>query len=183
MSIRERIFDIYTQRATGRYGLSNVTQLQHALQSASLAEARHEPPGLVAAALLHDIGHMIHDLGEDPARDGVDDKHEVRAAEWLSTYFGPEVTEPIRLHVPAKRYLCAVDPDYRNKLSEDSARSLVLQGGPMSPEEVTAFRLTPHYDAAVRLRRYDDLAKDPDAPTPSLRHFLPAIDASLRPAA
>jgi phosphonate degradation associated HDIG domain protein len=180
MSIRERILDIYTHRATGRYGLSNVTQLQHALQAASLAEVRGEPRGLVAAALLHDIGHMIHDLGEDPAREGVDDKHEVRAAEWLGTCFGPEVTEPIRLHVPAKRYLCAVDADYLDKLSEDSARSLVLQGGPMSPDEVAAFRLIPYYDEAVRLRRYDDLAKDPNAVTPSLWHFLPAIDASMR---
>jgi phosphonate degradation associated HDIG domain protein len=178
MSIRKRILDIYTHRATARYGLSDVNQLQHALQSASLAEAGGEPVNLVAAALLHDIGHMIHDLGEDPGRHGIDDRHEELAAEWLSAYFGPAVTEPIRLHVPAKRYLCAVDPDYLGKLAEDSARSLVLQGGPMSPNEVAAFRRMPYYEAAVRLRRYDDLAKDPRAVTPSFEHFLPAIDAA-----
>jgi [1-hydroxy-2-(trimethylamino)ethyl]phosphonate dioxygenase len=179
MNIRERILDIYMHRATRRYGLSDVNQLQHALQSASLAEARSEPPGLVVAALLHDIGHMIHDLGEDPARHGIDDTHEKRAAEWLKAYFGPEVTEPIRLHVPAKRYLCAVDPYYLSKLSEDSARSLVLQGGPMTPDEVAEFKRLAHSDAAVRLRRYDDLAKDPKALTPGFEHFLPVIDISL----
>jgi phosphonate degradation associated HDIG domain protein len=185
MSIRGRILDIYAQKAIGRYGLSEVNQLQHALQSASLAEAQGEAPSLVAAALLHDIGHLIHDLGEDPARNGIDDRHEERGAEWLSAYFGPEVTEPIRLHVPAKRYLCAVEPDYRCSLSEDSARSLVLQGGPMSPTEVAEFRRLPFYAAAVRLRRYDDLAKDPSAAPPSFEHFLPAIDAvlSTRPGA
>jgi predicted HD phosphohydrolase len=137
------------------------------------------------AALLHDIGHMIHDLGEDPGRKGIDDRHEERAAEWLSAYFGPEVTEPIRLHVAAKRYLCAADSDYFSKLAEDSVRSLALQGGPMSSDEVAAFRGILYYDEAVRLRRYDDLAKDPNAVTPDFEHFLPAIDAALtaRPAA
>ena len=179
MSIHEQLLRIYTHKATRRYGLSNVNQLQHALQSPSLAEARGEPPSLVVAALLHDIGHMIHDLGEDPGRKGIDDRHEERAAEWLSAHFGPEVTEPIRLHVPAKRYLCAVDPDYFSKLAQDSVRSLALQGGRMSPEEVAQFRGTLYYDEAVRLRRYDDLAKDPNAVTPSFGHFLPAIDAAL----
>jgi phosphonate degradation associated HDIG domain protein len=179
MNIRERILDIYMHKATGRYGLSDVNQLQHALQSASLAEARGEPQSLLVAALLHDIGHMIHDLGEDPARNGIDDTHEERAAEWLSAYFGPEVTEPIRLHVSAKRYLCAVDPNYLSKLSEDSARSLVLQGGPMSADEVSEFQRMPYYDAAVRLRRYDDLAKNSSAVTPGFEHFLPAIDVAL----
>jgi [1-hydroxy-2-(trimethylamino)ethyl]phosphonate dioxygenase len=179
MNIRERILDLYMHSATRRYGLSDVNQLQHALQSASLAEAQSEPASLVVAALLHDIGHMIHDLGEDPARHGVDDTHEKRAAEWLGAYFGPDVTEPIRLHVPAKRYLCAVDPYYLSKLSEDSARSLVLQGGAMSPDEVAEFRRMAYTDAAVRLRRYDDLAKDPNAVTPGFEHFLPAIDIVL----
>jgi phosphonate degradation associated HDIG domain protein len=181
VSIRDRILGIYTHKATGRYGLSSVNQLQHALQSASFAEAGGEPPSLVAAALLHDIGHMIHDLGEDPALDGIDDTHEERAAEWLSDYFGPEVTEPIRLHVRAKRYLVAVDPGYLKRLSEDSVRSLVLQGGPMSPGEVSEFRRLPYADAAVRLRGYDDLAKNPSAATPTFEHFLPAIDAALSP--
>ena len=185
MSIRERLLDIYTHKATRSYGLSKVNQLQHALQCASLAEAQGGPASLVVAVLLHDIGHMIHDFGEDPGRKGIDDRHEERAAEWLSAYFGPEVTEPIRLHVPAKRYLCAADPDYFSKLAEDSVRSLALQGGPMSSDEVAAFRGILYHDEAVRLRRYDDLAKDPNAVTPDFEHFLPAIDDALtaRPAA
>jgi phosphonate degradation associated HDIG domain protein len=185
MNVRERILDIYMHKATRRYGLSDVNQLQHALQSASLAEARGEPASLVVAALLHDIGHMIHDLGEDPADHGIDDSHEQRAAEWLKPYFGPEITEPIRLHVPAKRYLCAVDPYYLSKLSEDSTRSLVLQGGPMSPNQVAEFRRMAYSGAAVRLRRYDDLAKNPSAVTPAFEHFLAALDVSLstRPSA
>jgi phosphonate degradation associated HDIG domain protein len=179
VDVRQEIVDIYRQKATARYGLSMVNQLQHALQSATLAEARAEPASLVAAALLHDLGHMIHELGEDPASGGIDDTHEERAAQWLSADFGPEVTEPIRLHVPAKRYLCAVDPFYFGKLSEDSVRSLALQGGPMSLAEVEAFRRQPHHDAAVRLRQIDDLAKDPAAVTPPFEHFLPAIDQAL----
>jgi phosphonate degradation associated HDIG domain protein len=178
--IRETLIEIYTHKATGQYGLSAVNQLQHALQSATLAEAAGEPATLVAAALLHDVGHMIHDMGEDPAKHGVDDTHEELAAAWLSAHFGPEVTEPIRMHVPAKRYLCATDQSYFSKLSEDSVRSLALQGGPMSQEEVAQFRKVPHYDAAVRLRRYDDLAKDPATVTPRFEHFLPAIDAALK---
>ena len=180
MSIRDRLIDIYAHKANGRYGLSDVNQLQHALQSATLAEAAGEPATLVAAALLHDVGHMIHDMGEDPASHGVDDTHEELAAAWLAAYFGPEVTEPIRMHVPAKRYLCATDESYFGKLSDDSVRSLALQGGPMSADEVAQFRKVPHYDAAVRLRRYDDLAKDPAAVTPPFEHFLPAIDAALK---
>jgi phosphonate degradation associated HDIG domain protein len=178
-AIRAEIIDIYSRKANGRYGLSSVSQLQHALQAAAMAEAEGEPPSLIVAALLHDVGHMIHHLGEDAASQGVDDVHEERAAAWLAAHFGPEVTEPIRLHVPAKRYLCATDPGYFSKLAEDSVRSLALQGGPMNPEEVAAFEALPHHDAAVRLRRLDDRAKDPGASTPGLEHFLPYLDAVL----
>jgi phosphonate degradation associated HDIG domain protein len=178
-TIRAEIIDIYSRRANGRYGLSSVSQLQHALLAAAMAEAEGEPPNLIVAALLHDVGHMIHHLGEDAASQGVDDVHEERAAAWLAAHFGPEVTEPIRLHVPAKRYLCATEPDYFSKLAEDSVRSLALQGGPMSPAEIAAFEEYPHHQAAVRLRRLDDRAKDPGASTPSLEHFLPYLDALL----
>jgi len=178
-STRETLIDIYESKATGRYGLSDVNQLQHALQSAALAEKAGKPATFVVAALLHDVGHMIHDLGEDPARAGVDDSHEERAAFWLRQSFGAEVTEPIRLHVPAKRYLCAAEPGYINVLSEDSVRSLALQGGPMSAAEVAEFERSPHFRAAVELRRIDDLAKDPSAETPPFAHFLPLIDAVM----
>jgi phosphonate degradation associated HDIG domain protein len=179
MSIRNELIELYGVRAMKRYGLSAVDQLQHALQSAAAAEANGESAAFITAALLHDIGHMVHDLGEDPAAEGVDDMHEHRGAAWLRKHFGRDVTEPIRLHVPAKRYLCATEPGYFSKLSDDSVRSLELQGGPMSAEEVAQFRQEPHFEAAVRLRRIDEIAKDPAAGTPPFEHFLSYVDAAL----
>lgn len=178
-AVRQELLEIYGVRANKRYGLSDVSQLQHGLQSAAIAEAQGESAAFIAAALLHDVGHMVHDLGENPAADNVDDLHEELGAAWLGTRFGPDVTEPVRLHVPAKRYLCAVDPEYFGKLSEDSVLSLKLQGGPMSPEEVARFRREPHFEAAVRLRRIDEAAKDPAMQTPPLEHFLRYVEAAL----
>ncbi len=163
-----------------RYGLSAVNQLQHALQAALLAEQSGANAALITAALLHDIGHMVHGLGENPAEEGIDDRHEELGRAYLAPLFGPEITEPVRLHVPAKRYLCATEPDYFAKLSPDSVRSLQLQGGPMSAEEVTKFRASPHAEAAVRLRRFDEGAKVADLPTPPVAHFLPYVRACLR---
>ncbi|TAD89808.1 MAG: HD domain-containing protein [Alphaproteobacteria bacterium] len=171
----DALIAVYDVLAHRRYGLADVSQAQHALQAAALAEAAKEPPPLIAAALLHDVGHMVHELGEDPASDGIDDQHEALGAAWLTRLFGPAVTEPIRLHVAAKRYLCAVEPGYREQLSEDSERSLVLQGGPMTPAEVTRFASLAHAEDAIRLRRYDDLAKDPSAVAPPLEHFIPLL--------
>jgi phosphonate degradation associated HDIG domain protein len=170
--LRQELLDIFVGRATRRYGLSAINQLQHALQTAALAEADGAAPATVLASLLHDVGHMIHDLGEDPAARGVDDVHEERGANWLAERFGPEVSEPVRLHVAAKRYLCTVESDYFGKLSPDSVRSLELQGGLMSADEVAAFRGHPQHEEAVRLRRYDEAAKDPRASTPDFDHFL-----------
>ena len=116
---------------------------------------------------------------EDPARAGIDDLHEVRGADWLARRFAPEVVEPVRLHVPAKRYLCAVDPTYFGQLSEDSVRSLALQGGPMAADEVADFERLPFHAEAVRLRRLDEAAKDPAAETPALDHFMPYVAAVL----
>lgn len=179
MDVRSTLIDIYANKAMGWYGLSAVNQLQHALQSAALAEAAGEPAWFISAALLHDVGHMIHNLGEDAADYGIDDSHEELAANWLARYFGPEVSEPVRLHVPAKRYLCAVDSSYFGKLSEDSVKSLALQGGPMAADEVIAFRTNPHFEAAVRLRTIDDKAKDPTTITPDFGHFVRYIDEAL----
>ena len=170
--LRQELLEIFVGRATRRYGLSDVNQLQHALQCAALAEADGAPPATVLAALLHDVGHMIHDLGEDPAAEGVDDRHEVLGADWLAERFPPAVSEPVRLHVAAKRYLCAVEPDYFGKLTDDSVRSLALQGGPMSAGEVAAFRRNPLHEEAVRLRRYDEGGKDPHGRTPDFDHYL-----------
>jgi [1-hydroxy-2-(trimethylamino)ethyl]phosphonate dioxygenase len=174
------IQDMLERRADGLYGLHDVTQQQHALQAASRAEADGHPDALVAAALLHDIGHLVHDLGENPAEAGVDDQHEALGHAWLAEHFGPEVTEPVRLHVAAKRYLCATETDYFGKLSPDSVLSLSLQGGPMNAEEVAAFEALPHHAQAVQLRRYDEQAKVKDLATPPVAHFMAHVGRVLR---
>jgi len=158
-----------------RYGLHDVTQLQHALQSAMFAEQAGGTPELITAALLHDIGHMVHNLGENPAEAGVDDRHETLGHAFLTRYFRAGVTDPVRLHVAAKRYLCAIEPEYFSLLSPDSVLSLRLQGGPMSPPEIAAFDAEPAAETAVRLRRYDDAAKIKDLPTPDIAHFVPYL--------
>lgn len=145
-----------------------VTALEHALQCAQLAEWAHADDALVAAALLHDIGHFI-----TPVRgDTEDDRHETLALPYLGAHFGAAVLEPIRLHVAAKRYLVATDAAYLGGLSPASVHSLALQGGPMNAEEVAHFEATPHAMHAVQLRRWDDLAKTPGLATPALGYYL-----------
>ncbi|HLG45910.1 MAG TPA: HD domain-containing protein [Reyranella sp.] len=174
--LRQELLDIFVGRATKRYGLSGVNQLQHALQCAAHAEADGAPPATVLACLLHDVGHMIHGLGENPAGRGIDDVHEQLGADWLAERFGPEVSEPVRLHVAAKRYLCTVESDYFDKLAADSVRSLNLQGGRMSAEELATFRAHPQHAEAVRLRRFDEMAKDPRASTPDFDHYIRHVE-------
>lgn len=178
MSI-DRIIAVYRGRAERRYGLSQVSQLEHALQAAALAERAGAPDEQIVAALLHDIGHMVHDLGESPAERGVDDRHECLGSAYLSQWFPREISEPVRLHVPAKRFLVATEPAYRNRLSPDSIRSLQLQGGPMTPAEQAAFKQQAFWREAVMLRRFDEDAKLPGAITPALRDFMPVIEACL----
>ena len=168
-------------KANGRYGLHDVTQRQHALQAAMFAERDGHAAPLIAASLLHDIGHLVHDLGENPAGRGIDDRHEQVGHDFLVQWFGPEVTEPVRLHVAAKRFLCATEADYLAKLSADSVLSLALQGGKMSAAETAAFCALPHWQDAIRLRRYDEAAKVKDLPTPPSRYFLPFVAACLKP--
>ena len=162
-----------------QYGLSAVNQRAHALQAAYLAEQAGCDSASIVAALVHDIGHMVHDLGEDPAANGIDDRHEDLGADWLEGRFGPAVTEPVRLHVAAKRYLCGKEADYFARLSPDSVRSLALQGGPMSSDEIAAFEARPHSVAAVQLRRFDENAKIKGLEVPDVQHYLPHIRASL----
>lgn len=155
-----------------------VSALDHALQCAQLAEWAGAPPSLVAAALLHDIGHFADDelvtLG-----DSVDDQHELRALPLLAQGFGAAVLEPIRLHVAAKRYLVTTDLGYRATLSPASLHSLELQGGPMSPGECVAFAALPFARDAVALRRWDDQAKAPGRPTPVLDYYLALLSEVL----
>ena len=174
-----RIEELLTLKADGHYGLSAINQRQHALQAAWLAERQGCAEALVVAALLHDIGHMVHDLGANAAEQGVDDKHEELGHEFLAAWFGPAVTEPVRLHVAAKRYLCATEVDYFARLSKDSVLSLTLQGGPMSAAEVAAFDALPHSAEAVQLRRFDEQAKVKGLETPSVGYFLPYVERCL----
>ena len=153
-----------------------VTQLEHALQTAALAERSGAPDALVVAALLHDIGHLLHGLDEHAADRGIDARHEDVGESWLASRFSPAVSEPVRLHVAAKRYLCATDPVYVSGLSEASRQSLTLQGGPMRDSDVHAFERTPWAQDAIRLRRWDDAAKVPGLRVPDVSHYLARID-------
>jgi [1-hydroxy-2-(trimethylamino)ethyl]phosphonate dioxygenase len=171
------LFATLAEKGHGQYDGEAVTQLQHALQAATRAEREGAPPALVAAALFHDLGHLVHDLGEDAAARGLDDRHEWRALGLLRRVLPPEVWEPVRMHVDAKRYLCATEAGYFASLSAASVKSLALQGGPMNAEEARAFAAHPQAEAAIRLRRYDEAAKDPAAKTPDLAHFRPLVAA------
>jgi len=144
----------------------------HMRQAGALAEAAGAAAPLVAAALLHDIGHL---------RSETDSKHAEAGARWLSQWFGDAVTEPVRLHVAAKRYLCAVEPGYLGLLSAESVRTLSLQGGPMTAAEVAAFDALPHARDAVAVRRWDEAAKDPAVRPPEFSYFVTLLGALVRP--
>lgn len=169
---------LFAEKGDRAYTGEPVTQLQHALQSARLAEQAGGSEELVVAAFLHDLGHLINDQGETPTLRKVDDRHEYVALPFLRTVFGPEVLQPIRLHVDAKRYLCARGDGtvngaaYWAGLSDDSKRSLELQGGIFGAAAADAFIAQPHAVDAVRVRRWDDQAKLADASTPPLSHYL-----------
>jgi len=160
-----------------RYGASQysgepVTQLQHALQTAHLAEESGAGDELVTACLLHDLGHLLCDHGETPTLRGIDDTHQYFALPFLRGLFPGAVLDAIKLHVDAKRYLCQANVDYYSKLSDDSRRSLALQGGVFSAEQSAWFLQQSGARDAVLLRQWDDLAKQDDLDTPSLAHFL-----------
>jgi phosphonate degradation associated HDIG domain protein len=161
-------------RDHGHIGYSGepVTQIEHALQSASLAERAEAPMELVTAALLHDLGHLLNLQGDTPTARGIDDQHQYFAIPFLRPLFSAAVIEPIRLHVDAKRALCSLEAEYYEALSEDSKRSLTLQGGVFSREQAREFVARPHAEDAMRLRRWDDAAKVAGAVTPPLAHFL-----------
>jgi len=180
MSAADRILEILETSGAAQYGDEAVSQLQHALQCAHLAECSGAPDPLVVAALLHDFGHLIHKLGEDAAMRGIDDRHETLGSKYLARWFGEEVTGPIGLHVDAKRYLCAADSAYFDTLSPASVRSLELQGGPFSEAEAASFIARPHAHDALAVRRWDEQAKDPGAVTPGLGRYRFHIEASIR---
>jgi phosphonate degradation associated HDIG domain protein len=152
------LFELFDRFGGLHYG-EDVSQLDHALQTAHHAQADGAPPALVAAALLHDVGHMMQKAGENAATRGVDDRHEDIGAGYLARAFGAEVVEPVGLHVAAKRYLAAKEAGYLAGLSRASLQSLALQGGAMSEAEALAFLARPSASAAIRLRRYDEMGK------------------------
>jgi phosphonate degradation associated HDIG domain protein len=165
------IVSLFKVKGDRAYEGEGVSQLEHALQSAQRAEQDGAGPELICAALLHDIGHLINDRGETPTLRGVDDQHQNAALPFLRGRFPAAVVEPIRLHVDAKRYLCAIRPGYREALSEDSKRSLELQGGVFAPAQAERFMRQPFAADAVKVRLWDDAAKVPGLPTPDLAHF------------
>jgi len=155
------LFALYASPAALRMYDEDVTELEHALQAGALARAEGASDHLVAAALLHDVGHLVTD--DNATLDEVldeDFQHERVGARYLTRWFGPDVTAPIALHVSAKRYLCAVEASYFDDLSASSVRSLGLQGGPMSDAEIEAFERRPHHREATQVRRWDDRAKE-----------------------
>lgn len=174
------ILQLFHECGASQYGRESVSQQEHALQAAMFAERGRAPATLIVAALLHDVGHLLHTLPEDAPEHGIDDVHEEVAGRWLEQRFGPEIVEPVRLHVAAKRFLVAIEPDYLRHLSPPSILSLTLQGGAMSPDEVTAFRSHPHHAAAVALRRWDDAAKVPHLATPSIDYFARYLNDVLQ---
>ena len=183
MAFLEDIEQMVAARGGELYGGEPVTQAQHALQCATLAEAENAPAHLIAAALLHDIGHLLDERFEAALDSGEDLRHEDLGRTYLARWFGPEVTEPVRLHVDAKRYLCAVDEDYHAGLSPSSRKTLDMQGGPFSDEEAEAFLNLPHAREAVRLRIWDDKGKEPDMVTPPVGHFFGYLTQVMKPGA
>lgn len=177
-----RIVALFDRLGGRAYAGEPVTQLEHALQSAALAQAAGAPQALVAAALLHDIGHLLNDEGETPTERGVDDLHQFHGAKFLRAAFGRAVAEPVRLHVEAKRYLCATRPGYYDSLSADSRRSLALQGGIHDAAGAEAFARNAFADDATKLRLWDDQAKVAGMPTPSLADYLPLLERVARDA-
>jgi len=176
----DEIFQLLEERGQGSYFGEPVSQLEHALQCANFALKENAGDELVAAALLHDVGHLLHEEEEDVAEHGGDTEHERLGEEWLSAHFGPAVTQPIALHVAAKRYMCATRSEYLGKLSPASVQSLKLQGGAMSPGEVAEFEANEFAKDAVRLRLWDDLAKEEGAQAPPLSHYRKVLESVMR---
>ena len=176
----ESVIELLSQHGNSQYGGEAVTQAEHALQSGLIARNKGHALTLIAACLLHDIGHLLHHLPDDAPDQGIDDFHEELGAGWLGQNFSPETVEPVRLHVAAKRYLCSKELGYLEGLSGPSLLSLELQGGPMSVSEMTDFENNTYFESAIALRRIDEEAKIPGLATPSPSDFKLELVASLK---
>ena len=179
MTVIEEIFAVFHKHGASAYFGESVSMTEHALQAAFFAQTAGAPPGLIVAALLHDIGHLIDDVPSDIADWTMDAHHEQVGSRWLARRFRPEVSEPVRLHVPAKRYLLATDAEYFAKLSPASVITLKLQGGPMAAHEVTRFETELFYKEAVRVRQWDDQGKVAGLKTPGLGDYRALIEALM----
>ncbi len=183
----DAIAELFGSEGARDYLGEPVTVAEHLLQAGALAEAAGAPPAQVAAALLHDVGHLRGgelSVSAPSGRDlmaGTDNRHGHRGAAWLAQWFPPAVTEPVRLHVAAKRYLCAVEPSYFRLLSQASVYTLSVQGGPMTEAEAREFAAHPYAAAAVAVRRWDDRAKDPTARAPDFDDFRPLLTRLAAP--
>ncbi|MFI9271752.1 phosphonate degradation HD-domain oxygenase [Kitasatospora sp. NPDC052896] len=175
VAVLDTLQDLFEGEGAGEYLGEAVSMAEHMLQAGVLAERAGAPDELVAAALLHDVGHFHGAVTGRELMTGTDNRHSHTGADWLAQWFGPEVTEPIRQHVAAKRYLCAVEPGYRESLSEASEYTLQVQGGPMTAEQAADFAQLPGSTEAVAVRRWDEQAKAADARTPDFAHFRPLL--------
>lgn len=176
-TVLDAIRDLFATHGAAQYDGEPVTQLEHALQTAHLAEQARCDDELVTACLLHDLGHLLlagrdAPRGDTPTLRGIDDRHQLCALPFLRAHFAPRVLDAIEGHVDAKRYLCRTRAGYHDRLSDDSRRSLALQGGVFSDGEAAAFIARPAARDAIVLRVWDDLAKQPGLETPPLAHFL-----------
>ena len=175
----DQIAALFAGEGSRDYLGEQVTMAQHMLQAATLATSDATSDALVAAALLHDVGHFTGTVSGRDLMQGSDNRHDDTGADWLEQWFGPDVCEPVRLHVAAKRYLCAVDQAYADELSPASAFTMSVQGGPMDESEVRAFEAAPYAQDAVAVRRWDDRAKDPTAVTRTFDEFRPLLERLL----
>jgi phosphonate degradation associated HDIG domain protein len=176
MRLAADIVTLYESRGGCAYFGERVSMVEHGLQAAHFARIEGAPEPLVLAALLHDIGHLIEDVPDDIAEWTRDGRHEEIGARWLAQHFDALLCEPVRLHVPAKRYLCAKDAGYFGRLSAASVHTLSLQGGPMTAQEVAHFEAQPFWREAIRLRLWDDQGKVAGLKTAPLRDYAPLIE-------
>lgn len=169
------LFELLETKGHEQYGQEAISQLEHALQCATLARDEGAEDEMVLAALFHDVGHLIAD-DENVALEGIDAFHENVGHAALVKVFGEDVAQPVKLHVLAKRYLCTTNPAYFDGLTQASKTSLEVQGGKLTDEEIAQFESHPHSGEAVRLRQWDEAAKVPNAQTPGLAEFRPLAD-------
>ena len=176
--IVEEIFAAFAVSGHMDYG-ENISMQEHMLQAACVAEQKGEDDAVIVATLLHDYGHLVCNMPNNTFLDGVNNFHEEAGANALERWFGEDIVGAVRLHVDAKRYLCAATPDYMDKLSAASITTLEVQGGPMNEDEMAAFREKPGHKLALKVRVYDDMGKEPQMERPELEHYRAMLKRTL----